>query len=698
MRKIGFCFFFILIITLAPLFATNILLVTIDTLRADRLSCYSTQHVQTPNIDTLAAKGVLFSRAFANTSTTLPSHTNILLGTSPLYHGVHDNLNFIVSENFLTLAEHLKAHGYATAAYVGAYPVDSRFGLDQGFDVYDDDYLHRHDQNLAALERIAEEVVDKAVEGMKEISSPWFVWIHCYDPHLPYEPPEPFKSRFENNPYDGEVAYVDFVLGKLWRYLEEKRLFDETMVVFTGDHGESLGQHGEASHGFFAYNTTIWVPLIIHIPGLQAKRANSNVSHLDIFPTICDVVGIKKPSFLQGSSLLPSMKGKRLAERRIFFESMYPYYSHGWAPIRGFIQRDEKFIDSPIPELYDLDKDFDEDVNLALSKKISGYQKQLKEIISRQSSPESARSRGKLDRETLEKLGSLGYISRSTGATKESFGPEDDVKVLLPFHNRVFKAMTLYGEGRADDAVAMLKQVIKERRNIGIAYYRLGFIYMNQGKTNEALEILRQGLYQVPYDYDLYLNYVRILRRAKKFDEIIENFNEKSYMEISSDPEIWNSLGFAYAGRQEWNKAIQAYEKALSLDSRYAEAFFNLGDVYLTLANEKRDVDLVKKSLENFSKATEADPEYPSPFFGVGRAYRIMRNSDDAIANLKKAIALRPDFDAAYFYLGLTYLEKGEKSEALACFVTIKEKFYPAYSEEQKRRIDELIKQCKDNI
>jgi superkiller protein 3 len=260
----------------------------------------------------------------------------------------------------------------------------------------------------------------------------------------------------------------------------------------------------------------------------------------------------------------------------------------------------------------------------------------------------------------------------------------------------VFKAMTLYGDGRTDDAVEMLKQVIKERRDIGIAYYRLGFVYMNQGKTSEALQILRQGLSHVPDDYDLYINYVRILRRAKKFDEIIENFNEKSYMEISSDPEIWNNLGFAYAGRGEWNKAIEAYEKALSLDNRFAEAFFNLGDVYMTLGIEKRNMDLVKKSLENFKKATEADPQYPSPFFGLGRAYRITRNSVDAIANLKKAIALRPDFDAAYYYLGLTYLEKGEKPQALACFVTIKEKFSSGYSEDQKQRIQALIEKCKE--
>lgn len=660
----------------------NILLITIDTLRADRLSCYGSSSVRTPNIDGLAKRGVLFSHAFANTSTTLPSHTNILLGVSPLYHGVHDNLHFVVREDFLSLAEHLKANGYATAAFVGAYPLDSRFGLAQGFDTYDDDYPRQYDQNLAALERRADEVVDSALEGMKRLDSPWFVWIHCYDPHLPYEPPEPYRSRFKKNPYDGEVAYVDHVLGKLVNHLETQRLFDETMIVFTADHGESLGQHGEMSHGFFAYNTTIWVPLIINVPGAGGIQVGRFVSHLDIFPTVCDFAGVKKPSFLQGTSLLPALKGKGLAESPIFFESMYPYYSHGWAPIRGFIRWSEKFIDSPIPELFDLRKDFDERMNLASTKKLDDHRKRLKKLIADQSSPGSVRSEEKLDRDALKKLSSLGYISRSPGSAKESFGPEDDVKVLLPFHNMVFKAMTLYGDGKTAEAVETLKRIIEVRKDIGVAYYRLGFVHMNEGKTEEALEILRQGLSNVPNDYDLYRNYIRLLGRAGQYDEIIENFNEKSYREISSDPEIWNSLGFAYAEKEVWKKAIDAYDRALSLDPKYAEAFYHLGDVYLTLAAQNRDMSLVKKSSENFRKAIEADPDYPSPYFGLGRAYRIMRGSDEAIHNLKKAVELQPDFDAAYYYLGLTYLDKGKKSLALDCFITIKEKFFSGYPEE----------------
>jgi tetratricopeptide (TPR) repeat protein len=298
----------------------------------------------------------------------------------------------------------------------------------------------------------------------------------------------------------------------------------------------------------------------------------------------------------------------------------------------------------------------------------------------------------------MKRLGSLGYVSRSTTSRKENFGPQDDVKTLLPFHNKVFEAMTLYGKGKKEDTIALLKDIIRKREDIGIAYYRLGFVYMDQGKVDDALEILRQGLSNVPDDYDLYRNYIKTLSRAKRFDEIIENFHEKGYKEISMDPEIWNDLGSAYAGLSDRQKAIESYEKALSLDSRYAEAHYNLGDVYLTQAIEDRNLNLVKVAEESFKKSIQADPRYPAPYLGLGQAFRIMRESDQAIANLKKAVALQPDFDAAYYYLGLTHLEKGEKSQALECFTTIKEKFYPVYSEEQKRRIDELIKKCKDEI
>jgi len=674
---------------------TNLLLVTIDTLRADRLSCYGGRRLETPNFDSLASKGVLFSRAFAHSSTTLPSHTNILLGTTPLFHGVHDNLNFVVREEFTTLAEYLGAKGYTTAAYVGAYPLDSRFGLNQGFQIYDDAYPRNHGQRLTGLERRAEAVIGKALEGIRDLRSPWFVWIHCYDPHLPYDPPEPFSRKFAADPYDGEVAYVDSVLGKLWEYMEEKGLFEKTMVVLTGDHGESLGQHGEMSHGFFAYNTTIWVPLIMAVPGTGKGRVDQAVSHVDIFPTVCEALGLEPPSFLQGRSLLPAMRGESQPGREIYFESLYPYYSLGWAPLTGIIRGGRKFIDSPIPELYDLEQDFGETRNLAHDQPLEEYRERLEKLVLRLTSPEKGLSRRRLDPEALEKLRSLGYISGSRGAEKTNFGPEDDVKSLLPYHNMTFEAMRLYADGRLEEAVRKLEQIIEERKDLGMAYIRLGQLYADREENEKAIEVLRRGLANVPRGYDVYLQYAKALRRARRYDEIIDTFNERAYPEISMDPEIWNILGFARAMKGEREKALAAYEKALALDPEFTEALFNSGDAAFGLAVERRDSRLVQEASERFKKAIQLDPGYSAPYFGQGRVYRLMGNKEGAVACFAKAVELEPDFHQAIFSLGMAYMDKGERAKALKCFLELKEKYFPLYPEHIKREIEALIVKCK---
>lgn len=673
----------------------NILLITIDTLRADRLSCYSTAHAQTPHIDSLAENGALFSRAFANTSTTLPSHTNILLGTSPLHHGVHDNLNFVVREDMQTLAEHLKADGYHTAAYVGAYPLDARFGLDQGFDIYDTDYPHDYYADLETLERRAGQVVDKACAGIKDARAPWFIWVHCYDPHLPYDPPEPFRSRFAKNLYDGEVAYVDLMMGRLLNCLKEEQVYDATVIVFTGDHGESLGQHGEISHGFFAYNSAIWIPLIIKVPGSKPGRIDQNVSHLDIFPTICDLSGIKKPSFLQGDSLVPAMEGKKMKSRAIYFESMYPYYSHGWAPLMGFIEEDQKFIESPIPELYDLDEDFDEQENLAGRTKLDRYKKRLEQIIRGHTATGSSRAQERADRETLEKLRSLGYISSSSGPSKDVFGPEDDVKTLLPIHTKNFEAMRLHKEGKTEEALAILRGVLKENRNIGMTYVYLSSVLAEENRLAESLDLLREGLSKFPEMYEIYKQYIKTLRRSRNFDEIIENFNEKSFREIQVDPEIWNHVGFAFAIKEDWDNAISAFERAISLDPRYAEAFFNRGEAYLAVAQKNRAQDMAMLASESFKKAIELDPEYAPPYFSLGKIYRQMGDVDGAIYCWEKAVGIKPDFGLAQLFLGEAYLSKGDKSRALEKFLYLKNNLFERFPDDLRKKIQGYIEQCK---
>ncbi|MGD8540225.1 MAG: sulfatase-like hydrolase/transferase [Candidatus Aminicenantes bacterium] len=670
----------------------NVLLITIDTLRPDRLSCYGCQSPQTPQIDRISEKGVLFLRAFANTSTTLPSHANILLGTTPNYHGVHENLNFIVREDLLTLAEHLKNNGYATGAFVGAYPLDSRFGLSQGFDVYDDSYSRTHSKKLASLERNAEDVVESALTWLAGRRSPWFLWIHCWDPHAPYDPPEPYKTRYKEHPYDGEVAYIDSALERLFEHLKENSLFESTLVVFTGDHGESLGQHGEKTHGYFAYNSSTWIPLIIVFPEGAPDRITHYVSHIDIFPTVCDVLQIEKPSYLQGTSLLPALKGKKLKEQPIYFESLYPHYSRGWAPLRGFILKTKKFIDSPIPELYELDRDFDELDNRIEQKNVAKLRSQLKEIIDALTPSEKFDASQAVDRKTRERLASLGYVSSVGTTQKKDFGIEDDIKTLLPFINRANYAWELYKNGKKDAGIELLRGVLKERKDIDMAYKNLAAIYEETGNTEEAISMLEQGHNALPSNYEIFIEFIKGLVSVEQYDKAISTFENSRIREAEYDPEIWSQLGTAYARKGRFDEAIRAFEMGLSLDDKHPELYNNLANACYSHGIQTKSSFLFSRCFEYYKKAIELDPGYAVPYFGLGHAYRQQGNLGGAVYCWERALEADPEFRRARFDLAMAYLNTGNKTKAFELLSEYKKRYYDLMSPSERENLDALLK------
>jgi arylsulfatase A-like enzyme/Flp pilus assembly protein TadD len=706
MRLPGLKFFFALCVAiLSPKFIvsaakaqsadTNLLLITIDTLRPDRLSCYSQKYVQTPAIDAQAAKGVLFEKAFAHTPITLPSHANILLGTTPLYHGVSENSKTRVANAFLTLAEHLKSNGYATGAFVGAFPLDSRFGLDQGFDVYDDSLPSKSESGFFFAERKAEDVIAPALAWLSNQKGKWFCWIHVWDPHAPYRPPEPFLSRYINDPYSGEVAYVDSQIGRLMSELHKKGWLDRTLVVVTADHGESLGEHGELTHSYFAYNSTLHVPLIMAGPGIRHSRLDEPVSHIDIFPTVCELLNIKAPPFLQGESLAPRIHGKKGTARAIYFESLDPYLNKGCAPLRGFMEGQRKYIDCPIPEVYDLAKDFDESANLAVSLDLSPLRKKLQEMEKSLSLPMNKEGSQVADRQALDKLRSLGYVSSPVAQVKEKYGPEDDLKSFLPFQQKLERAILLGDQGKPQESIELMIGLIRDRKDFGPAYVYLSQTYLTQGRMPAALRVLEEGVGDNPKDYTLISSWATLLVKAGLYDRAAEAL-QKALSILDFDPVVWDNLGIISWRKGDYQKALEYYQKAISLDKTFALAFSNLGQLYLSLYTDRgnKPEDLVR-AIDHFRKAVVLDPTLNLAFRALGVAYQTAGKVDEAIAAWEKAVETKPNDDFSALNLGQAYLEKGNKAGALKCFQRYLELKKDKLSPEERNGILALIEKCK---
>jgi len=602
-----------------------------------------------------------------------------------------------IRDEFLSLAEHLKNSGYATGAFVGAFPLDSRFGLTQGFDVYDDYYGSKNYQEFSYVERPAGVVVQKAMDWLENQKKSWFLWIHCFDPHQQYNPPEPFKTEYKNAPYNGEVAYVDQELGRLFACIKKKQWENNTLIIFTGDHGESLGQHGESTHGYFAYNSTIWIPLIIVSPGMKPVVVDQNVCHVDIYPTVCDILGLQNPDFCQGISLKPFLKGKKinnLNSRAIYFESLYPYYNRGWASLKGIIRGENKFLDSPIPELYDLKNDFDEEKNLAETEKLEDYKLALEKLIEKQSYSGNTEASQKIDREAMAKLRSLGYVSSPQPGKKETFTTEDDLKILLPYQNKLQKAMGTYHKGNVDEGIKMLQEIIQERKDFDQAYAYLATLYKVKKNYRKAVEVLREGYQNCPTSYKVITTFGIFLTEVREYDAAIHILQEGLKL-IDYDPDIWNYLGVAYWRKGDLAQAFEAFHRSLELDTNYSIAFNNLGSVHLSkYLRDKTQKDL-QEALENFKTAIELDPGYASAYNGLGAAYIELGNVDEAIASWSKAVDINPDLSFALYNLGLAFLRKGDKSRALAYLTRYKQKEYQRLPQREKEKLDALIQKCR---
>ncbi len=525
----------------SPRPARDVVLVTIDTLRYDAVGFDGNPRGTTPNLDRFASEGRVFSQTHAHNVITLPSHTNILTGLYPYQHGVRENAGFRLGPDVETLSTRLGRKGYATGAFVGAFVLDARYGLSRGFDVYEELYRHLDDPLAFDIQEASgEEVVGAGMAWFRaQENRPRLLWVHLYDPHAPYKPPKAFAERFPNDLYLGEVAYADSALAPLLDLARQSPT--PPLLIVTADHGESRGSHGELTHGLFAYEATLHVPLFLWCPGLVPPGRDAvPARHVDILPTVLDALGMPPPPGLPGHSLLDPKRVE--AAEGSYFEALSAAFNRGWAPLRGLVSGGQKYIELPLPEFYDLTSDPEESRNL-VAEPPDALRRLRKRILELPTVPTE---RGAIGSEEAAKLRSLGYLAGS-GEAKASFGPADDPKTLIGVDQDLHKTIELFEHGRLDEAASVARKVVVENPKMKLGYLQLATVLQEKGDLSGAVEVLRQASARGAGGESLERREALLLCEASRPREAVALLSR--YRE-SSDPETLNALGIAPGGRR----------------------------------------------------------------------------------------------------------------------------------------------------
>jgi len=632
-----------------------VLLVTIDTLRADALGAYGSRDGATPWLDRLARAGVRFEAASAHNVVTLPSHASILSGLTPLGHGLRDNSGFRFPADRETLATLLKAHGYRTAAFVSGFPLDSRFGLDRGFDVYDDQYANADTRAAFVIEeRRGAETTARAVAWVAAQDGPWFCWVHLYDPHFPYEAPEPHRTRFADRPYVGEVAAADAALEPLLRPLLDSGAAARVLVVATADHGESLGEHGEATHGIFAYEATLRVPLILWSPRLLGARVvPGHASLADVAPTVLDALALSPPLGMQGRSLLPALAGAPLPAADHYFEALSSALNRGWAPLHGLRRGSLKYVDLPLPEIYDLGDDPAEAHNLAASRPELLEDSRARLLALRRADPgwrpaaESA--------EVRERLAALGYVSGGA-APKERYAEADDPKRLITLDAQLQAVVEMYKRGDLKGALALCETVVEARPDMAVALSHLALLQRELGERDAAVATLERALALSPGDTDTIALLGSYLNEAGRSDQARALLEPLARRE-PADIDVLIALGVAHANLGQAERAIQSFERARATDPTNPLPVVNLATVFLSA----RRFDQARAQLE---AALELNPNLARGHNALGVVAAETGHADQAVEHWRRAVALDPTSFDTLFNLGSVLLRSGRGSEA----------------------------------
>jgi arylsulfatase A-like enzyme/Tfp pilus assembly protein PilF len=637
----------------------NVLLITVDTLRADAVGAYGQPGGVTPWIDRLATGGARFTNAHAQNVLTLPSHANILSGRLPGDHGVRDNAGFRFPATMDTIATLLKSHGYNTGAFISAFPLESRFGLSRSFDFYDDRFADAARPAFLIQERTGRETTTRAVRWLEtQWEKPWFCWVHIYEPHFPYSPVEPFASRFPGDPYHGEVAAADASLAPLLESIVQAGKNSRTLVVLTSDHGESLGDHGEATHGVFAYEATLKVPLVIYQPRLFSPAVvDAPAQHVDLLPTILDALALPAPAGLPGRSLLPTIAGndQPSANHATYFEALSATLNRRWAPLDGVIQDRVKYIDLPIPELYDLSTDPREERNLASAE--PARVEALRTLLGRfrRDNPTAPQRQ---TAETRERLRSLGYLAASGNSLTARYTEADDPKRLIALDAVMQDVTSLYLGGNLQAAATRCRELIGRRPEMPLSYLYLAHIERERGQLDSGVEALRRAVDLAPDNAEAVALLGAYLTQAGKAAEASVTL-ERYERNHEPDVEVLTSHGLALAKLGRTQDALAILEQARQLDS--SNAMLLVHDATIRLMGSDRD-----GARRQFEAALRMNPDLARAHSSLGILDVEDRRLVDAATHWKAATSADPREFETILGIGLSLQREGRTAEARA--------------------------------
>jgi arylsulfatase A-like enzyme/Tfp pilus assembly protein PilF len=681
----------------------NLVVVTLDTTRADRIGCYGAKDVETPRLDALAAGGVRFGAAVSPMPLTLPVHATLFTSLLPGAHGVRDNGGYKLAPEVLTLAEALQTRGVTTGGFVSAFVLDRRWGIAQGFDRYldDFDFANQAKLSMGEIQRPGNETVDAALAWIREVKDRrFFAWVHLYDPHTPYDPPEPYRSRYAGRPYDGEIAWTDELVGRVIDELGRLDLADRTVVLVLADHGESLGEHGEHGHGYYVYEQVAHVPALLATPykGLRGRVVSDVVRTLDFAPTLLELVGAAGAlPKAQGVSLVPLLAEGKPPARDGYTESFYARFHYGWSELRAIRTKRWHFIEAPRAELYDLERDPGETANLASTE--LGTVERLRESLAefeRDSAPQvAATAPVEEDEETLRKLASLGYIGGTVGDGDASWRALPDPKDRFGVYERLSHIRSLMKGGKEAEAIPLLEAVIAEAPEVIDAYYTLANCRYKQREWSAAVELYRKTLSLRPdHDYAM-IGLADTLVAQGKVDDAIAGYEHF----LSQDPgnaQILYRLAQVQldVGRNDGAKAN--FLKTLAAEPKTARAEVGLGVVAFRAKDEagaraalaralaidpkvrwaRYNRALVEEAAGNVPGAIEdyraeigEHPDAYKALFNLGRLLAKTGDRAGAADAFRKAVAAQPDWGIGRFFLARTLLESGDfegaKTEAL---------------------------------